>query len=877
MQNLLPKLVEILIDASKKDSKIIKTRDAVCFLLGINDEKEDSEYSRLKSNPMKLSTKSKIELVNPPAASRGELDPERLNKDWDLCELIKNPNIRWEVERQFSEYYKEEIDHDNNADISTKIKRMVFRSVFGTIYPAVFKNQNVKNSYKNSSNYIKRPDVIESIRKHFNANNILILTGEPAIGKTQVILEYIQESDYKEVAWFEEPSFYKESIERQIDNGSEIFIPSDVTIEKALCEKSNDSLIIIERAVLQKEDYDYIMNRFNGKKIHIIMVARKAPNKISDTIHLERMSPDDLFDIFKNHLSKNKKFFTKEEFDSLLKIIDSNTLVVALLGKTLNKFFSKGRSAEEEADIKEKLLDSNKWIWKDKSLPNINLKNYIHNPSTNKVVYFIRSIISKLRISDDDKLQYAELALWVRGTIAVNDLNIWCTDKISTTVDKAMELGIAEYMDDTKSILKIHPFISDILWSEFIQNPRGWEDKDRQQIQLKPIALLFEKNISKFLEQLKLGKPWESSYTMVYNTAYTLINRLQMEMYSEEERRFDIEDWRKLWEIMEQILIIFIECGNAAMAQDIIQELYFYDCSKNSDNLKGKKFDDKNETNFARLYFNKISLEWMNGQEPQPLIEQIPKKVWNIPHEYRQKEWTKILDKILDKIECGIDIKGLDNLTSYVLDDKSGNNSIYNQDNSISEMLNCFQVVLHLLIIECADDLRIKYYRGIFYYLQALYKCDSANDFLDDVNKAHSYYKQLFSYEDDMNRDFWFIVKFSHIYYECRILIKDLTIHHPSIQEIQSCFGYLCNLFESTEIEYDKSMHSEECLAVYQRANMFIMIIQAYRTGNNEILVNAVKNMRTSFFDQVHINKKKSETIRSVYDNTEKGLKNISQ
>ena len=105
-----------------------------------------------------------------------------------------------------------------------------------------------------------------------------------------------------------------------------------------------------------------------------------------------------------------------------------------------------------------------------------------------------------------------------------------------------------------------------------------------------------------------------------------------MEMYSEEERRFDIEDWRKLWEIMEQILVIFIKCGNAVMACDIIQELYFYDCPNNSDNLKGKKFDDKNETKSSRLYFNKISLEWMNGQDPQPLIDQIPKNVSNIPY-----------------------------------------------------------------------------------------------------------------------------------------------------------------------------------------------------------------------------------------------------
>ena len=70
-------------------------------------------------------------------------------------------------------------------------------------------------------------------------------------------------------------------------------------------------------------------------------------------------------------------------------------------------------------------------------------------------------------------------------------------------------------------------------------------------------------------------------------------------------------------------------------------------------------------------------------------------------------------------------------------------------------------------------------------------------------------------------------------------------------------------------------MHSEECLAVYQRVNIFIVIIQAYRAGNNEILVNAVKNMRTSFFDQIHIDKEMSDVIRNVYDNTEEGLKNI--
>lgn len=876
MQNLLAELIDILLDTNKDNiNDSIDIRKATNFLLGMdNTTWDDSEYYKLKRNPQKLSLDRKSILLQ--------------KESWNLSKIISDPNSEREVEQKLSECYKRTINHDeSHTDISTKIKQLVFLSIYGSIHPALFMTWNIKNSFKNCSNYISRPDVIQNIQSRLSKNNILILTGEPAIGKTQVILEYIQKCNYNEAIWFKEPPSSNESLKKQLNEaagkeneavGNEILIPSDVLIETALQEKSNESLIVIERTVLQKTDYDYIYDNFSGKKLHIIAATRKAPCETPDTMHLERLSSECLLEIFKGHLPNNPDFFTNEEFDSLLEIIDFNTLVVALLGKALNCLFSENEVTRKKTDIenkraniKEKLLDSKQWIWKDTTLPPISHKNYRKESNANSIMYFIRSIIREFPISDKHKLQYAELALWVRGTLAVSALKSWCTDGISETINEAVQLGIADYTNYDKSTLEIHPFISDALWSEIIQNPRSFVGKDTS------IVLLFEKNISKFLDKLRIGTTWEHSYIMLYRAANTFIEQLKMEMHPEKKRGFSIKDWRKLWEIMEHILIIFIECGNAAMAQDIIQELYFYDCSKNSDNLKGKKFDDKNETNSARLYFNKISLEWMNGQEPQSLIEQIPKKVWNIPHEYRQKEWTKILDKILDKIECGIDIKGLDNLTSYVLDDKSGNNSIYNQDNSISEMLNCFQVVLHLLIIECADDLRIKYYRGIFYYLQALYKCDSANDFLDDVNKAHSYYKQLFSYEDDMNRDFWFIVRFSHIYYECRILIKDLTIHHPSIQEIQSCFGYLCNLFESTEIEYNKSMHSEECLAVYQKANMFIMIIQAYRTGNNEILVNAVKNMRTSFFDQVHINKKMSDTIRNVYDNTEKGLKNISQ
>lgn len=203
---------------------------------------------------------------------------------------------------------------------------------------------------------------------------------------------------------------------------------------------------------------------------------------------------------------------------------------------------------------------------------------------------------------------------------------------------------------------------------------------------------------------------------------------------------------------------------------------------------------------------------------------------------------------------------------------------MYSHDVLIAKMFNGFHGIMALLLIECTDFpncLYVDYYYGIFYYLQALYNCGSEKNFLKNVNEANLYYKRLFSLEDDMNRDFWFIVRFSYIYYEYRLLIKKLSICHPSMQEVQSRFKYLCSQFESTEIEYNKSMHSEECLAVYQRVNIFIVIIQAYRAGNNEILVNAVKNMRTSFFDQIHIDKEMSDVIRNVYDNTEEGLKNI--
>lgn len=854
MQNLLPKLVEILINASKNDYQKIMTRDAIGFLLGISTDKEDSEYSRLKSNPMELSIETKSEL---------------LNKRWDLSELNYDSNILKEVEQRFSEYYKNEINHDDGADISTKIKQMVFYSVFGTIYPAVFRTRNIKNSYKNNSNYIDRPKVIQSIQRHFAKNNILILTGEPAIGKTQVILEYIQKSDYKEVAWLKGDSLFEESLEKQINNGVEISLPSEVTIETALSEKSDEALIVIERAVLQKEDYDYIMNRFHEKKLHIIMATRKAPSEaLGMIIHLDRMSSGCLFQIFKNHLSNNRDFFTKEEFDSLLQIIDSNTLVVALLGKTLNKFFSKSHSPEEAADIKERLLDSKKWIWKDKSLPNINQKNYMHNPSTNKVIYFIRAIISQLRISDDDKLRYAELALWIRGTMAVKDLNNWCTDGISKTIDDAVGLGIAEYIDDDKTILRMHPFISDILWSEFIHNPRGWEDRDKRKRQLKPIVLLFEKNISKFLEQLKPGRLWESSYTMLYNTADTLIYRIRMEMYSEEEQRFDKEDWWKLWEIMEQIRGASIKYGNATMAKNINQELYHYDCPKNTDNPDGRKQDTISETKSAGLYLFEIFVEWMNGQDPEPLIAQIPKRVSGISYKDWAEGFIPLLQKLLEKVEDGIIYK-------VFYDNMSG------QDKAISKVLTSFKSCLSWLQMEYMhagnpNHLRVGYYCSIFHYLRALCEYSSAQTFFEEVSNARWYYGQVHSQISDSDGDFRFIVIFSHIFYECCIF-KDSLMFYPSIQDIQYWWNDIYNLFESTEKEYNKYLHSEECSSSHDRAYLFIETLKSAEKGNIKELVEEVENIRSSFKDQIHIDKREQDKKTAVFDNAITGLNNINE
>lgn len=729
MQNLWADLVDILIDTNKDNpNDNIDICKATNFLLGMdNTTWDDSEYYKLKRNPKKLSLDNKSILLQ--------------KESWNLGEIISEPTTQNEVEQKISECYKQTINHDNNTDINTKIKQLVFLSIYGSIHPALFMTWNIKNSYKNCSNYISRPDIIQDIQSHLSKNNILILTGEPAIGKTQVILEYIQKGSYNEVIWFEEPHSSIESLEKQLNEaiGNEILIPSDVLMETALEEKSNDALIVIERTVLQRTDYGYIYDKFCGKKLHIIIATRKAPSETSNTLYLEKLSSECLFKIFKSHLLNNPDFLTSEEFDSLLQIIDFNTLVVALLGKALNSLFSENKANQKRTDIiekrsniKEKLLDSKQWIWKDKTLPPISHKNYRKESNANSIMYLIRSIISEFRISDENKFQYAELALWVRGTLAVSALKSWCTDRISETINEAVKLGIADYIDYDKSILEIHPFISDALWSEIIQNPRSRDDKDIS------ILLLFEKNISKFLEKFKIGESWDYSYTMLYKAANTFIRRLKMEMHPEKKRGFSIKDWRKLWEIMEQILIIFIKCGNATMARDIIQELYFYDCPRNSDNLKGKKIDDKNEIKSASLYLNKVFIEWMNGQDPHPLVAQIPIKVSHIPYKYWHDEWIKLIRKILNQLECAIDIKEIDNPLCFALDDIPANINMPRQDNSILEIINAFKETMSLLYMEyvyinSSNDLHMEYYRGIFYYLQALYECDSANIFLDNV------------------------------------------------------------------------------------------------------------------------------------------------
>lgn len=849
MQNLWENLVDTLIDANKENPNNIDIRKATNFLLGIDLTWEDSEYYKLRRNPKKLSLDNKSILLQ--------------KECWNLSEIISDPNMQKNVEQRLSECYKRTIDLDDSAAINTKIKQLVFLSIYGSIHPALFMVWNIKNSYKNCSNYVSCPEVIQEIQSRLSKNNILILAGEPAIGKTQVILEYIQKNSYNEAIWFEEPSSLKESLEKQLSEakGEKILIPSDITMETALGEKSNEALIVIERSVLQKTDYDYINKKFGRKKLHIIVATRKAPCDKRKTLNLGRKPPECLYEIFKGHLSNNPDFFTIEEFKSLLQIIDSNTLVVALLGKALNSLFSENITTEKRKDItekraniKDKLLDSKQWIWKDKTLPPISHKNYRKESNANSIMYFIRSIISEFQIPDENKLQYAELALWVKGTMSVSALKSWCSDGILDTINEAIQLGVAEYIDQDKSMLEIHPFIADALWHVLIQKQK-----------FKPIHI-FEKNISRFLEKFKIGEVRECSYTMLYKAAHTCIDRIKMELFPENKRGFSIKDWRKLWGIMEQILVSFIECGNATMAEDIIQELYFYDCPINSDDLKVQKFDDKNKTKSASLYMDKIFINWMHGQDPQPLIENIPENVSGISYEYWHEEWIVLIQKLLDKIECGIDLKRYDNM--------------YVPEKNILELFNCFRDCLCLLYKEYIragnpNDLHIGYYCGIFHYLRALYEYSLTQNYLDEVKKARQYYGQVHSQISDSDSDFRFIVIFSYIRYECCIFLKDLLISHPSIQDIQYWWDDIYNLFESTEREYNNHhLNSAECLSSYQKANIFIKIIQSSEKGDSKILVDAIENMRSSFNEQIYIDKRKLDNINAIYDNAITGLNN---
>lgn len=278
--------------------------------------------------------------------------------------------------------------------------------------------------------------------------------------------------------------------------------------------------------------------------------------------------------------------------------------------------------------------------------------------------------------------------------------------------------------------------------------------------------------------------------------------------------------------------------------------------------------DDKNKAKLPGLDLKKVHMDGADYEEWLKLTKQIPK---NFPYESGKvwhEEWTELLRSVLNRIACEIEIKGIDS-------------NFCEQDKTILEMLTCFKDCLSLLYDEYIrvgnqNDIHIGYFCSILCYLQALFECYSRESFLEEVTRARCYYKIVLSQIYNSDRDFRLIVNFTHIHYECFILIKELQMVRPNIQEVQKFWNTISNLFRSEEKEFKKHMCSKECLESYQKACLLVNITEAFR--NPEILTDTVDNMRQSFLDQIHmINKEVLDKIRAIYDNAWEKSRNMNR
>ena len=314
-------------------------------------------------------------------------------------------------------------------------------------------------------NFIGRKKKLEEIVKTLSSENqLVLLNGIGGIGKTALILQFIQlkKQEFRNIAWISYSGSLLSSFVDQIDTIKYSFkerkalLENFLSLSRAMDRTKGKNLLVIDNI---EDSADFRKNlTFLPKNWKIILSSRKKIS-ILKTITIDVLPEEDAKTLFLKHYAKGHGI---DQVDELLKFIGYHTLAIELLAKTLAK--------KESLDVPRALheLKTNGLT----GFTRTALVDTLHNPQTAQVkineylavLYDLATLTTvetallyQLAFLSPNFITFAD----IKGILQIDDKK---EEELDVGLNSLVENGwVNKYIEEQNYVYYINPVIQEVV------------------------------------------------------------------------------------------------------------------------------------------------------------------------------------------------------------------------------------------------------------------------------------------------------------------------------------------------------------------------------------------------------------------------------
>lgn len=758
---------------------------------------DDADYYHWINDRSLIPRSKRIEILE-----KGEWTYKELRNLIKKKEGVKEDTLKKRIENAFN--------LNSDIELDKVIQEQIFSAIFGGKYPVLCKNMYRK---KLCCNFVSTGKSRE-IEEKFTKSNIVVVEGPAAIGKTQLVKEYLSELNLEkwEISWNEilANEILKEDYEEETlkERMEKIKV---VTMEKgdviSVFQKCESNLILVfECANFKNSDYEFLKENFWGRTVRILITTRKNVTKCEfPVVKVNRYSMDVLYTIYKNITEEVKKenILKKEELETICKIVDYNTLAVVLLAKTM-------RSPDwKKWEIsKEELLKEEFWFVKgkgkkkeekeeEKKMPIINEKSYLETGSRRNMFCILHTILFKFGlIPKKMKSIYSVIAVWAKYEISKEQLIYWCTasekENVEEAVEKLINSGIMLYTDKDEKNVKMQSLTSDLIWYE---NAISYKE--------------CEKYISRFINSVQVGEIQKITYRMLYETTWNITYQFGIRIGQERSKKRQ-KQW---WKLVEYLIYLLVQYGNARRTEDMVKFL--------QDHCDAKKVSDEITEDLA---ITRMEIQMMQGRPMTEFLDYLIEKIGQSKEKQEGVKYVRLAVKFIERADYIIPIYA------------DIRNGIF-----LQKQIQLIEAYVRLL--SGGESEEFDYYQGMLNYLNS-YRQIGEQKTQCKVWGRINFLRCIIKTEESGNQELNMKSKIRLLYYQLLDILIDGVVNK--------------NLCESLELEcseiidlYASHLWSWEIAILYRKTEMLYAMYEALVTGDVRQLLLQYEEVKNLFQNQI--------------------------